>query len=74
MLVLTRRAGEEIVIGGTIRLSVVAVRGNRVQIGIRAPRSVPVQRAELEFAQPEDDSPLSAIDVVGTPLHSRRSA
>ena len=47
MLVLTRRVGEEIVIAGNIRVTVVMVRGETVRLGIAAPPSVPVVRQEL---------------------------
>jgi len=47
MLVLTRRIGEEIVIAGNIHVTVVAVNGQRVRLGITAPASVPVARLEL---------------------------
>lgn len=47
MLVLTRRPGEEIVIDGTIRLTVVSVKGDRVRIGIEAPPEVTVDRQEV---------------------------
>ena len=47
MLVLTRQIGEEIVIAGDIRVTVVAVKGQRVRLGIAAPLSVPVARMEL---------------------------
>lgn len=47
MLVLTRRQGEEIVIGGNIHVTVVSVQGNRVRLGITAPREVAVERLEL---------------------------
>jgi carbon storage regulator len=47
MLVLTRRVGEEIVIGGTIRVAVVAINGRTVRLGVAAPASVPVRRWEL---------------------------
>jgi carbon storage regulator len=47
MLVLTRRVGEEIVIAGHIRVSVVTVHGHRVRLGITAPPSVNVVRMEL---------------------------
>jgi carbon storage regulator len=47
MLVLTRRVGEEIVIGETIRVMVVAVQGNKVRIGVDAPDSVPIDRLEI---------------------------
>ena len=47
MLVLTRRTGEEIVIDGHIRVRVTVVRGDRVRLGITAPESVRVDRAEI---------------------------
>jgi carbon storage regulator len=47
MLVLTRKIGEEIIINGEICVSVVRLRGNRVQIGIKAPDGVPIRRREL---------------------------
>jgi len=47
MLVLTRRPGEEIVIDGNIRITVVSVKGDRIRIGIDAPPSVVVDRQEI---------------------------
>ena len=47
MLVLTRRLGEEIVIADNIRISVVALEGRKVRLGITAPASVRVLRLEL---------------------------
>jgi carbon storage regulator len=47
MLVLTRRIGEEIQIGEEIRIMVVAVKGEKVRIGIEAPTSIPVLRKEI---------------------------
>ena len=47
MLVLSRKPGEELVIGDNIRLTVVAIRGNQVRLGITAPVEVPVRRQEL---------------------------
>ena len=47
MLVLSRRAGETIVIDGDIRVTVVEVQGNRVRLAIEAPAAVPVDRAEV---------------------------
>jgi carbon storage regulator len=46
-LILTRRLGETLVIGPSIRVTVVGVRGNQVRIGIDAPISVRVHREEL---------------------------
>jgi carbon storage regulator len=53
MLVLTRRVGEEIVIGDNIRLTVVALKGDRVRLGIQAPHSVPVDRLEIRQRRAE---------------------
>ena len=47
MLVLSRKHGEEIVIGSHVHITVLSVQGNRVKLGITAPRDVVVQRAEL---------------------------
>jgi carbon storage regulator len=47
MLVLSRRAGEEIVIAGNIRDTVVSVEGGKVRLGVSAPASVPVHRKEV---------------------------
>jgi carbon storage regulator len=48
MLVLSRKTNEAIVIGGNIEVVVVAIRGNFVKLGIQAPPSVPVHRAEVQ--------------------------
>lgn len=47
MLVLTRKTNEAIIIGDDIELTVVEVRGNRVKLGINAPKHVPVMRQEV---------------------------
>lgn len=60
MLVLTRRIGEEIVIAGDIRVTIVAVKGQRVRLGITAPSSIPVARLELQpFCLPKKKSGTS---------------
>lgn len=54
MLVLRRRIGEQLVIGGTITVTVLAVEGNRVKIGITAPEEIPVVREELFHVEQEE--------------------
>lgn len=47
MLVLSRQSDETIVIGDNIRVTIVEVRGDKVRIGIEAPRDVSVHRQEI---------------------------
>lgn len=47
MLVLTRQTGESIVIGDEIEIRVVDIKGNKVRLGINAPRVVEVHRKEV---------------------------
>ncbi|HZT79084.1 MAG TPA: carbon storage regulator, partial [Gemmataceae bacterium] len=55
----TRRIGEEIVIDNNIRVTVVAVQGNKVRLGVSAPRDVTVDRAEVHQRRTEfTDQPV----------------
>ena len=54
MLVLSRRVGERLVIGGDIVVTVIEVRSDGVRLGIDAPRSVRVHRAEVLEAWSEN--------------------
>lgn len=47
MLVLTRRANESIVIGDDIIITVLAINGNQVKVGVKAPKNVRVDREEI---------------------------
>ena len=53
MLILTRRAGEAILIGNDIKITVTAINGNQVRIGIDAPREVKVLMEELVWRDKE---------------------
>ena len=57
MLALSRKPGEKVVIGNSITLTVVEVRGNRVRLAFDAPAQVRILRAELACRQGE---PLDA--------------
>jgi carbon storage regulator len=48
MLVLSRKLGESIVIGGGITITVIRIKGSVVQLGIDAPIEIPVHRSELQ--------------------------
>ncbi len=47
MLILTRRAGETLMIGEDVSITVLGVKGNQVRIGINAPKDVAVHREEI---------------------------
>ena len=60
MLVLSRHVGEEIVIGGEIRVKIVSLKGSRVRLGIEAPGHIPVLRSELVVYQPDPELAVCA--------------
>jgi carbon storage regulator len=59
LLVLTRKTSQSIMIGDEIEVSVLAIMGEKVRIGIEAPREVPVFREEVyvEIQQGEEGAP-----------------
>ncbi len=58
MLVLRRKVGETIVVDGVINISVLAVEGERVKIGIVAPPNVTIVRQELLKAANDSTPPV----------------
>ncbi|KYO64114.1 carbon storage regulator CsrA [Thermovenabulum gondwanense] len=47
MLVLSRKKGEKLLIGDEVEITVVEIEGDRVKLGIHAPKGVKILRAEL---------------------------
>ncbi len=79
MLILTRRPGENIVVGDDIVISVIEVRGDAVRVGIEAPQSLQVHREEvwLELKAANTDAASaqdSAVSATLEDLHRRRRA
>jgi len=59
MLILTRRAGESLMIGEDVSITVLGVKGNQVRIGIDAPKEVAVHREEIyDRIQGDDDQEI----------------
>lgn len=50
MLVLSRKKNESIIIDQEIRITIVEIRGDKVRLGIEAPKEVPVHRSEIHEA------------------------
>jgi carbon storage regulator len=72
MLVLTRKSNQSIMIGDDIEISVLAIMGEKVRIGIQAPRDIPVFRKEvyLEIQQEQvSGADKGAREEVDAALH-----
>jgi carbon storage regulator len=73
MLVLTRKANQSIMIGDDIEVSILAVMGEKVRIGIQAPRDVAVFREEVYLEiQEERGAEASVRDGGPAPAPDRR--
>ena len=67
MLVLTRKSNQSIMIGDDIEVSVLAIMGEKVRIGIQAPRDIPVFRKEvyLEIQREQGEGTRTSESVRG---------
>jgi carbon storage regulator len=73
VLVLTRKSNQSIMIGDDIEISVLAIMGEKVRIGIEAPRSVPVFRREVYVEIQEDQADTDDQDEVGRALEGLKA-
>jgi carbon storage regulator len=63
MLVLSRHRDESIMIGDDVVVTVVDVRGDKVRLGIEAPASIPVHRAEVYAAIQRENAKAKAAEM-----------
>lgn len=66
MLILSRKAGESLIIGDNIEITITEVSGDKVRIGITAPKEIQVLRKELK--QTVDANREAAMNVSGSAL------
>lgn len=63
MLVLSRLRDESIMIGDEVRITIVDIRGDKVRLGIEAPRSVQVHRQEVYTAIQDENAAAARADL-----------
>ena len=66
MLVLTRKVGENIIIGDNIRVTIISLDRGKVRLGVDAPRDVAVDRQEVHERR------LEFAELVGLPVAERQ--
>jgi carbon storage regulator len=72
MLVLTRKSNQSIMIGDEIEVSVLSIMGEKVRIGIQAPRSIPVFRKEVYLEIQQEKAAEGSREEVDSALEELR--
>ncbi|MFJ7745096.1 carbon storage regulator CsrA [Peribacillus sp. NPDC097295] len=62
MLVLTRKPNESIIIGNDIEITVLAIEGEQIKLGIHAPKNVDIHRKEVYLSIQEENNEASKIE------------
>ncbi|HHW36010.1 MAG TPA: carbon storage regulator CsrA [Bacillales bacterium] len=63
MLVLTRKINQSIQIGDDIELTILAIDGEQVKIGINAPKHIEIHRKEVYIAIQEENNKASSVSI-----------
>lgn len=67
MLVLTRREGEKLIIGGDVTVTVLSIKGSQVRFGIDAPKDVKIHREEVYRRIVKEEHELNGSTPVNNP-------
>jgi len=70
-LIITRRAGQKIMLGDDVTVHVMEIVGNSVRIGVEAPKSLPVYREEIWAAVKEENQASATADSESLPKPAR---
>ena len=73
MLILTRRVGESAVIDGHIVVTIAGIKGNKVRLGITAPKSVAVHREEFFLRMQRDPVTADSHDGASPALETQKN-
>jgi len=65
MLILRRRAGEAVLIGGDIELEILETTSSGVKIGLRAPKGIPILRKELQLTRAQNFAAAQPVKLAG---------
>jgi carbon storage regulator len=71
VLIITRRAGQKIMLGDDVTVHVMEIVGNSVRIGVEAPKSLPVYREEIWAAVKEENQASATADSESLPRPAR---
>ena len=71
MLIITRRAGQKVMLGDDITVHVMEIVGNSVRLGVEAPKSLPVYREEIWAAVKEENQASATADTESLPKPTR---
>ncbi|HHY74188.1 MAG TPA: carbon storage regulator CsrA [Bacillus bacterium] len=63
MLVLTRKINQSIQIGENVELTILAIDGDQIKIGINAPKHIEIHRKEVYLAIQEENTLASAVSI-----------
>jgi carbon storage regulator CsrA len=74
MLILSRRVGERVEIGGGVTVVVTAVRGEQVQLGFECPRDIPIRRPEARTMSRPEAEPMRRPEAEKLEASARQGA